>query len=94
MFEILYKCSNNEAEYEALIMGLELLIAWRARSIEIIGDSQLVIKQIRREYRCISENLIKYFSIDARLLCEFDSVSLQHVSREMNEKANKLTQIA
>ena len=38
MFEILYECSNNEAKYEALIMGLELLIARGAQNVEMIGD--------------------------------------------------------
>ena len=77
IFETLYECSNNEAEYEALIMGLELLIARGAKNVKIIGDSQLVIKQMRQEYHCISENLFKYFTIATRLLCEFDNVSLQ-----------------
>ena len=47
-----------------------------------------------REYRCISETLAKYFAIITRLLSEFDNVSLRHVSREMNEEANELAQIA
>ena len=74
MFDILYDCSNNEAKYEALIRGLELLITRGVRNIEIIGDSQLIIKQMTREYRCISETLAKYFTITARLLSEFDNV--------------------
>ena len=94
MFEILYECSNNEAEYEALIMGLELLVARGARNVDIIGDSQLVIKQLTREYRCESQTLAKYFVVAVRLLREFDSVSLRHVSRRMNEVANELVQIA
>ena len=39
--------SNNEAKYEALIMGLELLITRGARNVDIVGDSQLVIRQMR-----------------------------------------------
>lgn len=43
MFELKYSCSNNEVEYEALIVGLEILMNMKARNIEIYGDSQLII---------------------------------------------------
>ena len=56
MFEILYECSNNEAEYEALIACLEVLIAGGVKNVEIIGDSQLIIKQMTKEYRCITNS--------------------------------------
>ena len=94
MFKILYECLKNETEYEALIMGLDLLIARGIRNVEIIGDSQLIIKQMTRECQCMSKTLAKYFAVATRLLSEFDNVSLQHVSQEMNEEANELAQIA
>ena len=80
MFKILYECLNNEVKYEALIIGLEILIARGVKNVEIIGYSQLIIKQMTREYRCISRTLAKYFAVAARLLSEFDTVSLRHVS--------------
>lgn len=56
-------CSNNEAECEALIIGLELLVELGATRVEIMGDSELVIKKITKEYKCVKENLIMYFVI-------------------------------
>ena len=42
-------CSNNEIEYEALIAGLEILLELRETQVEIMGDSELVLKQITKE---------------------------------------------
>ena len=53
-----------------------------------------MVKQVAREYRCISPNLIKYLAIVARLLYEFDKVIIRHMPREQNWDANELAQIA
>ena len=63
------------------------------KNVEIIGDSQLVIKQLSREYRCVNEHLMKYLSKAARLFYEFDEVIVRHVPWQDNEEANELAQI-
>ncbi|XP_057740479.1 uncharacterized protein LOC130957646 [Arachis stenosperma] len=94
LFELNYSCSNNEAEYKALIMGLELLLERGVKNIEIFGDSQLIVHQVSLEYMCVSENLRKYFNVATKLLSKFDNVILRHVPRELNQEANELAQIA
>lgn len=70
------KCSNNEAEYEATIAGLELLLEFNARKVLIRGDSLLVINQLKVEYKCDSQSLLKYFNLAKVLIKKFEEVVL------------------
>jgi ribonuclease HI/probable phosphoglycerate mutase len=73
-----------------LIAGLALLIDLGAKNIIIRGDSELVIKQLTKEYKCIKEHLAKYFVIASSLLARFDSVQFEHIPRLQNQEANDL----
>ena len=88
------KCSNNEAEYEALIVGLQLLKELGASQIEVRGDSELIIKQVTREYKCVKWSLLKYFVTTTRLLEHFEVADIRHVPRGENQEANELAQVA
>ena len=63
--------TNNHAEYQALIKGLELLKEVHADVVEIFGDSMLVINQLAGTYECRSEVLITYYEKSIQLLREF-----------------------
>ncbi|XP_057756158.1 uncharacterized protein LOC130975367 [Arachis stenosperma] len=94
LFELNYPCSNNMAEYEALILGLEILIGKGTLEVQILGDSQLVLKQLSKEFKCKNEKLQKYLATTWELLTAFQKVSLVHIPRIQNEIANELAQIA
>jgi ribonuclease HI len=72
--------TNNQAEYQALIKGLELLREIRADAVEIFGDSMPVINQLTGIYECRSEVLISYYERCLQLLKEFRDFRLEHIS--------------
>ncbi|KAK2976298.1 hypothetical protein RJ640_002726 [Escallonia rubra] len=92
-FQIKKHCSNNQAEYEALIIGLEILLDMHITTVQISGDSQL-IKQLNREFKCNAPGLEMYFSIATYLLAKFDDVTITHISRINNSSANMMAQLA
>ncbi|XP_073121324.1 uncharacterized protein [Henckelia pumila] len=54
-FNLDFSCTNNQAEYKALVIGLEVLKDLRAKNVQVIGDSQLVLRQVAGEYKCTSD---------------------------------------
>jgi ribonuclease HI len=86
--------TNNQAEYEALLRGLQYLKEAKAISIEIFGDSGLVIKQLNGQYECKNDILRNYYEECKEILKSFQLVILQHIPRDNNEEANRLAQSA
>jgi ribonuclease HI len=76
--------TNNEAEYEALLRGLQYLKEAKAISVENFGDSELVIKQLNGQYECINDILRNYYEDCKEILKSFQLVILQHIPRENN----------
>jgi len=72
---------NNQAEYQALIKGLELLREVNADAVEVFGDSMLIINQLAGSYECRSEVLITYHERSMQLLREFRDFQLEHIPR-------------
>jgi ribonuclease HI len=66
----------------------------RAVSVEVYGDSELVIKQLNGQYECKSDALRSYYEECREILKIFPLVILQHIPREHNEEANRLAQSA
>ncbi|KAK2989239.1 hypothetical protein RJ640_013187 [Escallonia rubra] len=93
-FQIEKDCSNNQAEYEALIIGLEILLDMHITTVQISGDSQLVITQLNREFKCNASGLEMYFSIATYLFARFDDVTITHIPRINNSSANMMAQLA
>ncbi|GKV01311.1 hypothetical protein SLEP1_g13872 [Rubroshorea leprosula] len=93
-FQLDFDCTNNQIEYEALIIGLEMLVELKVSMVEVIRDLQLILKQLSGEYKCTSVALAPYFALAVQLLEEFDDVSIKHVPRDQNYEANEMAQIA
>jgi ribonuclease HI len=82
--------TNNVAEYEALLMGLDALIELGRKNIRVQSDSQLLVRQLNGEYRVKDEKLKVLFQRAKSLLRQFDAYRILHVYREMNKLADKL----
>lgn len=87
-------CTNNIAEYKALIMGLKGALHNSYINLEVYLDSELLARQINGSYRVKNENL-KILMQDVRgLLASFNSVQVKHVPRFHNAHADRLANLA
>ncbi|XP_059630474.1 uncharacterized protein LOC132273531 [Cornus florida] len=87
-------CSNNMAEYQALIISLQMANEMKISNIEVYGDSKLVVSQLLREYEVKKDDLISRFQYASNLLSRFDNIVLEHIPREENRLADALANLA
>lgn len=83
-------CTNNIAEYRALILGLEEALSNGCRCLRIFLDSELLVKQINGSYRVKNGNLIKLMKDVRKLLSFLDEYSVEHIERNKNKAADRL----
>jgi ribonuclease HI len=82
--------TNNVAEYSALIAGLELAIQMGITDLDVFMDSELVVSQMKGEWK-IKNDRLRVLAVRARsLLNRFENHTIQHVRRELNSDADKL----
>ncbi|XP_074290302.1 uncharacterized protein LOC141617032 [Silene latifolia] len=93
-FTLTQLCSNNMAEYQALILGLQMAIEIGVRDIDIYGDSKLVVNQVLGEYEVKKEELIPYHQRALQLLNQLDDIHVGHVPRSANKLADALSNLA
>lgn len=87
-------CTNNIAEYQALILGLNGAVSSGFKNLKVYLDSELLVNQINGSYRVKNENLKVLMREVRRLLDSFDSVRVGHVPRSQNSRADKLANLA
>jgi ribonuclease HI len=82
--------TNNVAEYQALLIGLEALLKSGKKRVRVQSDSQLLVRQLNGEYRVKDEKLRTLFQRAINLLRQFKSYRIVHVPREQNKIADRL----
>ncbi|HOW42930.1 MAG TPA: ribonuclease HI family protein [Candidatus Omnitrophota bacterium] len=82
--------TNNIAEYSALIAALEESLLLKAEQLTIKSDSELLCRQLNRQYKVKSEHIRGLFEQATRLISGFKHVSVCHIPREENAGADKL----
>ena len=88
------RATNNVAEYRALIAGLEKAKELGAKKIVIHGDSELIVRQMRGEYRVKNADLRDLYDEAQFLYHQFDEAAISHNYREKNALADKLVNLA
>ncbi|MCO5573421.1 hypothetical protein L7F22_027192 [Adiantum nelumboides] len=86
--------SNNEAEYDILLHGLQLCVSQKVRRFMVKGDVLLIVKQILGIWACKNERLREKVQATRRLFNQFEEVQLYHIPRKQNEVVDLLTQKA
>jgi len=85
--------TNNIAEYSAFIRGLEEAVKLKAKEIAVFCDSELLVKQIKGEYRVKNNGLIPLFIRARALMDNFKKIDLKHIPREQNKEADRLANL-
>lgn len=88
--EFLGKTTNNQAEYKALLSGIKRAKELKAEELECYLDSELVVKQLNREYRVKNQDLAPLFLEICNLSLSFKKINYFHVPRELNKEADRL----
>lgn len=92
--EFLGTQTNNFAEYSALLTAVQFAASRRCAALKIYSDSELVVRQIRGEYKVRNENIRPLYEraqLWIRLIPRF---SIEHVRRELNQEADRLANVA
>ncbi len=88
------KATNNIAEYTALIYALQEALILKAKSIKIYTDSQLLYRQMKREYKVKDSQILNLYNQALHLISGFKDMQLNLIPRRENRSADKLATLA
>ncbi|XXG89162.1 hypothetical protein AAC387_Pa12g1233 [Persea americana] len=93
VFTLVNHYSNNIAEYQDIIMGMEITLSTGIWRLEIFGDSKLIVNQINGEYEVRKPDSLSYHRWEKALIPQFSYITVTHVARSLNAKADALASI-
>jgi ribonuclease HI len=91
--QLLFPASNNAAEYEALIHGLNIAISLGIKRLMVYGDSLVVISQINKDWDCSTDSMGKYCIAVWKLEDKFEGLEFHHVETNCNAAADALLKL-
>ena len=89
-----FSATNNEVEYEALVIGIAMVQRMGGKSVKVFSDSRLVVGQVKGEFEAKDERMQGYLSQVKCLQLKFDSFDLLHIPRNGNAHADSLAMLA
>lgn len=94
LFSYIGETTNNVAEYTALVYGLQEALILRAEGVEINTDSQLLYRQIKKEYKVKDPHISVLYNQATHLISSFKNSQINLISRKNNRGADKLANLA
>lgn len=92
-YRLIFPCKNNIIEYEALVIGITMVMEWRITELKVYGDSQLVINQINNDYQTKDDKLLP----DKRMVDDFKHyfvhITFEQIPSLDNRVANAMATI-
>ena len=92
--EYIGETTNNQAEYRALVAAINKAVTMEVEEVDFFLDSELVVKQLRREYKVKNKDLAPLFVQVYNASMNFKKVTFTHIRREFNKEADKLANLA
>jgi ribonuclease HI len=89
-----FECTNNTAEYEALLQGLRKASDMNIQNLTVFGDSEIVVRQVRDSIHCLSPHLKSYQSEVWNLMNKFSAFNINSIPRLNNSEADLLANVA
>ena len=89
-FKLGFSCSNNAAEYEAYLTGLTVAFSIVVKHMRVLGDSNLVVSQVKGDFALREQSLAAYRTWAQRLEQEFQTFSIEYTQRSENRFADAL----
>ncbi|XP_075633941.1 uncharacterized protein LOC142606487 [Castanea sativa] len=89
-----FSATNNEAEYEALVVGMDMVQRMGGKAVQMFSDSQLVVGQVEGKLEARDPRMQEYLTQVRYLQSKFESFTLSHVSRSGNTHADSLANLA
>ncbi|XP_075649745.1 uncharacterized protein LOC142620230 [Castanea sativa] len=93
-FRLGFRASNNEAEYEALLAGLRVVMDLGAKEVEVYSDSLLVVSQVQGNFEAKYPRMIEYLRLAKQLMGNFETIKIERVAWGKNRHADSLATLA
>jgi ribonuclease HI len=91
--QLLFRASNNVAEYKALVHGLSITVSLGIKKLMVYDDSLVVISQINKDWDCSTDSMGKYCVAMRKLEDKFEGLEFHHVERDRNVAADALSKL-
>lgn len=88
-----FTCSNNKAEYEALLAGLKMTKDMEVRHLKSYGDSMIVVNQVKGEYKTKEESMRQYLKQVTNTTLYFETFTIKQIPRSKNKQEGALSKM-